>query len=316
MATVYINLEGSQQYGSYRDHFWRSGFIDQSHFHFRDSRELLQKYHFSKQFDEVIFLSADLTALDFTLNAKLEFYLDKVAKSAAAKARNQNVAIVTNGTIGLSSRLPALAKTYIAARAVHITTIAVSPYDGIDAGDHNKEVVADGLDIVKAGQGYDLHILVKFKEKFHGANIWGSELDTTYSIITGLVSHVGSIFPLFAKSNETALHEMLLVPRAIKEGIKVNPLLLEGVGGVTDAMIRYFHSEDPNQKYKNDETLKDLENKQLPDSNLLSSLFSMRSIFIVHTLDSSIPDILPTGVTLDKTGRPAWETVMDMKHYN
>ena len=82
----------------------------------------------SKQFDEVIYLSADdielgkcqtttILALniagsttsvhwyfvtDQTKKAKLDFYLDKLAKSAAAKARNQNVAIVTNGTVGLS----------------------------------------------------------------------------------------------------------------------------------------------------------------------------------------------------------------------
>ena len=88
----------------------------------------------SKQFDEVIYLSADdielgkfqtyliwITEYQFVLHqyhtvtndvwyitpdqtkkAKLDFYLDKLAKSAAAKARNQNVAIVTNGTVGLS----------------------------------------------------------------------------------------------------------------------------------------------------------------------------------------------------------------------
>ena len=87
----------------------------------------------SKQFDEVIYLSADDIELgkfqnslisicttpvlyqyytvtndfwyitpDQTKKAKLDFYLDKLAKSAAAKARNQNVAIVTNGTVGLS----------------------------------------------------------------------------------------------------------------------------------------------------------------------------------------------------------------------
>ena len=44
----------------------------------------------------------DILKKDQTKKAKLDFYLDKLAKSAAAKARNQNVAIVTNGTVGLS----------------------------------------------------------------------------------------------------------------------------------------------------------------------------------------------------------------------
>ena len=124
-----------------------------------------------------------------------------------------------------------MAKTYTASRAVHITTIGISPYDGVDVGDHNKDVVADGLDVVKAGQGYDIHILVKFKEKLSGANIWGSEFDTTYAIITGLVSRVGSIAPIYAKSSPAVLRELLLVPRAINDGIKVNPLLLQVKSG-------------------------------------------------------------------------------------
>lgn len=33
------------------------------------------------------------------------------------------------------------------------------------------------------------------------------------------------------------------------------------------------------------------------------------------SLNSAMPDVLPTGVTLDKTGRPAWETVLEMKNF-
>lgn len=51
--------------------------------------------------DVVIFLSVGASGLDDASCAKLNFYIDKLAKSAAAKARNQSVAIVTGGTIGL-----------------------------------------------------------------------------------------------------------------------------------------------------------------------------------------------------------------------
>ena len=36
---------------------------------------------------------------------------------------------------------------------------------------------------------------------------------------------------------------------------------------------------------------------------------------ILVSLNSAMPDVLPTGVTLDKTGRPAWETVLEMKNF-
>ena len=49
-------------------------------------------------------------------------------------------------------------------------------------------------------------------------------------------------------------------------------------------MIRYFHSEDPNQKYKNDETLKDLENKQLPGNSINITLS-------VYTIVGQLPEL-------------------------
>ena len=78
-----------------------SGYIDLSHFKFREVREFLQKYELSRHFDEVIFFSVDNNGLDSATLAKLEFYIDKLAKSSAAKARHQSVAIVTVGTSGI-----------------------------------------------------------------------------------------------------------------------------------------------------------------------------------------------------------------------
>jgi len=313
--TVYINLEADQQYQTHRDHFWRSGYIDQSHFHFRDTREFLQKYQFSKQFDEVIYLSADDIELDQTKKAKLDFYLDKLAKSAAAKARNQNVAIVTNGTVGLSSRLPALAKTYTGSKGVQITTIGISPYDVTDAGNHNPQVIANGTDIRNAGNGFDLHVLVKFKEKLNPKEAWGSELHTMYQIIAGMVSRVGSITAIYAKSAVNALRELMVVVNATRDGIKINPTLVQGTGGLVDGMIAYFHDTNPGQINVNGETLEALETKLLNENHRLHHLKECREIFIQHSLNSALPDVLPTGVTLDKTGRPAWETVLDMKNF-
>ena len=40
-------------------------------------------------------------SIDYTQKAKMDFYLDKLAKMVAAKARNQRVAVVTNGVAGV-----------------------------------------------------------------------------------------------------------------------------------------------------------------------------------------------------------------------
>ena len=57
-------------------------------------------------------------------------------------------------------------------------------------------------DLIK---GFDLHVLVKFKEKLDPKEAWGSELHTMYQIIAGMVSRVGSITAIYAKSAVNAL---------------------------------------------------------------------------------------------------------------
>jgi len=47
--------------------------------------------------------------------------------------------------------------------------------------------------------------LVKFKEKLDPKDAWGSELHTMYQIIAGMVSRVGSITAIYAKSAVNAL---------------------------------------------------------------------------------------------------------------
>ena len=60
--------------------------------------------------------------------------------------------------------------------------------------------------------------------------------------------------------------------------------------------------------------MKKVRNK-MNSENGLEMLKRCQHYFVLHSLNSQLPDILPTGVTLDKTGRPSWETNLEMKHF-
>jgi len=317
--TVFIELEAYKHYDAHRDHFWRSGYIDQSQFRFRDTREFLERYQFSKTFDTVLFISAGEVELDLETNAKVKFYLDKLAKSTATRARSRSVAIVTSGTVGLGSELCSNVKTYTGSKGVQVTTIGVSPHCTTDVGHHNTEIVGNGH-ILKAAPGFDIHLLVHHENEQPGqAPALSLQFEVMMNLISGLVSKVGSIMPVFAQqSAEAGLLDFMCVPVAVSEGTQVNPVIVQGLGGIGDAIVELLNCDDVARAELikvEDQSLASLELKYLQTS-ALTNLLKCRHLFVLHSLNSDMPDILPTGVTLDKTGRPAWETILDMKHFH
>jgi len=316
--TIYINIQEDPRFAGERNFYWRSGYIDQSHYTFREVREFLQKYHLSKQLDEVIFVTVDDADLDGVTLAKLEFYIDKLAKSAAAKARGQSVAIVSGGTVGIKSLLPKLAKSYTGAKGVQIVTIGVSPYALTDAGRHNPPITADGENILTAGQGYDYHILtgapIRDGEMVEGS--WGSESKATYEIVTGMISNVGHVTFIYGNGSVAAMRELFFVPKACAESVKFTAILLQGCNRIGDALCRFFAGQNPSDiKIADGITLSDI-GERLQNSGMeLDHLRQRARLFLIHSLDSSLPDILPTGVTLDKTGKPAWQTAIETKNF-
>lgn len=307
-----------------RNMYERSGYIEQSHYSFREVREFLQKYTLANQMDVVIFLSVGASGMDDASCAKLNFYIDKLAKSAAAKARNQSVAIVTGGTIGLMSLLPRLIKTYTGAKAVQITTIGVSPYFVTDAGKHNKEIIADNQNIFPAGTGFDYHILTgaPIGTPLADANSgdlshhWGSEANAMYEIMSGMVSNVGHLSCIYANGGMGVLREFMFVRRAHLEGIDVTAIILQGSGRVSDAMLEYLDGKPASGIVAdNGRSLEALASMLANEGFALDNIMQSASKFIMHTLNGSLPDILPTGVTLDKTGKPAWQTSIETKSF-
>ncbi|CAG5114121.1 Oidioi.mRNA.OKI2018_I69.chr2.g8191.t1.cds [Oikopleura dioica] len=255
-------------------------FNDLSNTDFRDVRELLIKYYFEKAFDEVIFLSADKIGLDRATISKLEFYIDKLAKSAAAKARNRTVAVVTFGLLGISSLLPKLVKTYTGVD-FHILTGAPSP-----------------------GRPFT-----------PSRSPLGTDEEAVFQILTGIVGEYGQITCIFANKGPELLKEAYYIPRALKTGANIFGTLIMGSGGTTDALIQYMHGEDPSKiniqigPESESITLEALLPELLNRNIKLEEIGAAAEAFSMHSLDGAIPDNLPTGVTLDKTGRPAWHSL-------
>ncbi|CBY20056.1 unnamed protein product [Oikopleura dioica] len=313
--TIYINLQDNVSFANERNYYWKKGFNDQTYNDFRDVRELLIKYDFQKAFDEVIFLSADQIGLDRETIAKLEFYIDKLAKSAAAKARNRAVAVVTFGLLGISSLLPKLIKTYTGSKAVKIVTFGVSPYEVIVSAD---QVAHDVVKNKKPLSGVDFHILTGAPSPGRpftpSRSTLGTDEEAVFQILTGIVGEHGQITCIFANKGPELLKEAYYIPRALKTGANIFGTLIMGSGGATDALIQYMHGKDTaeieikvgsgSETVTLESLLPALQNRNIK----LDEIGAAAEAFSMHSLEGAIPDNLPTGVTLDKTGRPAWQS--------